>query len=65
MYTKRTPRALVLGVVLCRGSILGVPMRPEEIEDLMSSVSQAKIEVTVDESDAGDETVKRILGRMR
>jgi hypothetical protein len=40
-------------------------MRPEKIEDLMSSVSQAKIEVTVDESDVGDETIKRILGRMR
>ena len=57
--------ALVLGVVLCGGSILGVPMRPEEIEDLMSSVSQAKIEVTLDESDVGDETIRRILGRMR
>jgi hypothetical protein len=54
----------VLGLVLCGGSILGVPMRPEEIEELMSRVNQAKIEVTVDESDVGDETIKRILGRM-
>jgi hypothetical protein len=64
MYLGRTLRALLLGLVLCGGSILGVPMRPEEIEELMSRVNQAKIEVTVDESDVGDETIKRILGRM-
>ena len=64
MYLKRTLRALVLGVVLW-GSILGVPMRPEEIEDLMASGNQAKIEVTVDERDVKDETINTILCQMR
>ena len=64
MYLKRTLRALVLGVVLCGGSILGVPMRPEEIEDLMASGNLAKIEVTVDERDVKDETINTILWQM-
>ena len=64
MYLKRTFGALVLGVVLCGGSILGVPMRPEEIEDLMASGNQAKIEVTVEERDVEDETINTILCQM-
>ena len=64
MYLKRSLRALVLGVVLCGGSILGVPMRPEEIEDLMASGNLAKIEVTVDERDVKDETINTILCQM-
>jgi hypothetical protein len=46
-------------------SVLQILAQSQEIEDLMLSVSQAKIEATVDESDVGDETIKRILGRMR
>ena len=54
MHLRRILRAGLLGFVLCAGSILGVPMRPEEIEQLMSCMTRPKVEVTVDESEAGD-----------
>jgi len=65
MHLKRTLRTVLLGFVLCGGSILGVPMRPEEIEELMFCIDQPKIEVSVDEGEVEDEKIRQILGQMR
>src|SRR6267378_3620128 len=52
MSRKRLCRALVLGTVLFGGSIIGMPMRPEEIEELLSNMSQPKVEIVIDEIDS-------------
>jgi hypothetical protein len=36
-------RALLLGVALIFGSLGSMPMRPEDIEDLMHSMNQTRI----------------------
>jgi len=53
---KRNLRALFLGLILGMGSLFGVPMRPEEIEDLMHSMNQTRICQIIREEhvDAGD-----------
>jgi hypothetical protein len=65
MHFKRFVRAILLGVVLCGGSILGVPMLPYEIEELMSCMNNTNVEVSVDQNESKDEMMKRILGQMR
>jgi hypothetical protein len=40
---KLTLRALFLGLTLIFGSLGGVSMRPEEIEQLMNSMNQTRI----------------------
>lgn len=65
MNIGRVLRAVLLGVVLSGGCILGVPMRPEEIEDLMSCVSKPNIEVTVDDKELEDDLTQQILRQMR
>lgn len=40
---KRKLRALFLGLILGMGSLVGMPMRPEEIEELMHSTNQTRI----------------------
>jgi hypothetical protein len=65
MHLKRIVRAILLGVVLCGGSILGIPMLPHEIEELMSCMNSTNIEVIVDESDEEAEIKKRILRQTR
>jgi hypothetical protein len=50
---------------LCGGSILGVPMRPEEIEELMSCTNKPNVEVAVDEENVEDNLIRHILGQMR
>jgi hypothetical protein len=48
-------RALVLGATLLMGALGGVPMCPEEIEEIMRSTHQPKIECAIpDESDKGE-----------
>jgi hypothetical protein len=64
MNIRRILRAVFLGVVL-GGSILGVPMRPEEIEELMSCMNKPNVEVTVDEKEIEDDLIRQILGQMR
>jgi hypothetical protein len=49
MSLKGRLRTLVLCLPLLLGSIAGVPMRPEEIENLMHSMNQQKIVVTISE----------------
>ncbi len=51
-------RSLLLCAVLGWGSLLGVPMRPEEIEELMKSMNEPKIAHTLaEESDSGDDPI--------
>ena len=40
-------RLLLLSMTLLVGLFGGVPMRPEEIEEMMRSMSQPKIEYTI------------------
>lgn len=48
-------RTLLLGMTLLMGAFGGVPMCPEEIEELMRSTNQPKIEYTIpDQSDKGE-----------
>lgn len=48
-------RTFLLGMTLLMGAFGGVPMRPEEIEEIMRSMNQPKIEYTIaDESDNGE-----------
>jgi hypothetical protein len=43
MSGKSRLRTLSLGIALGFGSVLGMPMRAEEIEELMSQANQPKI----------------------
>jgi hypothetical protein len=52
---KHKLRTLLLCLPLLVGSLIGAPMRPEEIEELMQSMNQQKIAYTIpDESENGD-----------
>jgi hypothetical protein len=56
---KRKLRALLLCLPLLLGSMVGAPMRPDEIEELMQAMNQQKIAYTTrDESENGDGTMK-------
>lgn len=47
MSKKRTLRALLLGAVLAFGSLAGAKIRPEDIENIMRTMRQTKIEYVV------------------
>jgi hypothetical protein len=48
-------RAILLCLALGMGSLMGAPMRAEEIEELMAAMNQPKIAHTLrDETDQGD-----------
>ena len=47
MSVKHKLRKILLITSLGIGSLLGVPMSPEEIEELLCQLSQPKIEVVV------------------
>ena len=49
MSVKYKLRKILLITSLGIGSLLGVPMSPEEIEELLCQLSQPKIEVVVEE----------------
>ena len=49
-------RSLLLCFVLAFGSVVGVPMRPEEIARLMRWLSAPRVEISLpDETDSGDD----------
>jgi hypothetical protein len=55
VLTKERLRTLVCCVTLEFGALFGIPMRPEQIRDLMQTLNQPKIaQTTPDESDNGD-----------
>ncbi len=49
MSVKHKLRKILLVTSLGIGSLLGVPMSPEEIEELLCQLSQPKIEVVVED----------------
>ena len=55
MSIRQRLRTIVLCFVLELGALSGVPMRPNEIEDLMLTLNQPKVAHTIpDESKKGD-----------
>ncbi len=55
MSFKHKLRSLLLCIPLLLGALGGMPMRPEEIEELMHSMNQQRIEYVVPlESENGD-----------
>jgi hypothetical protein len=55
---KRRLRMLVLCLPLLFGAGIGMPMRPEEIEELMHSTNQQTIACTIPaEGDTSEETI--------
>jgi hypothetical protein len=48
---------------LALGSVVGVPMSPEEIAELLSLTSQPKVVMAIREDDDKDDPLKRILLR--
>jgi hypothetical protein len=59
MSIKRKLRTFLLCLPLLLGAFAGMPMRPEEIEELMQAANEQKITMTVrDESENGDEPLK-------
>lgn len=59
MSLKRNLRAIFLGLVLGLGSLVGTPMRPEEIAELMHAMNQTRVCQVIREenSDAGEPPV--------
>ena len=56
MSIKHVLRTLAVCLPLMFGALSGVPMKPEEIEELMHNLNQPKITVTIPgESENGDE----------
>jgi hypothetical protein len=58
---KRKLRMLLLYLPLLAGSLIGVPMRPEDMDQIMETLNQERIEYVIpDESENGDDTVKEV-----
>ncbi len=58
---KRTLRKLVLLGALGLGSLVGVPMRPEEIEELMRQMSVPKVARTVQDENEKPDWLKELI----
>lgn len=57
----RLCKALVCAC-LALGSIMGMPMTPEQIADLLNLMDQPKIEMTIQKDDDKDDPLKKLLG---
>ena len=57
----RLCKALVC-VFLAMGSIMGMPMTPEQIAELMNLTNQPKIAMTIPQDDDKDDPLKKLLG---
>ena len=54
-------RTLLLCLPLLLGSIVGAPMRPEEVEELMHCMNQQKMSCTIrQEAENGGDATKRL-----
>jgi hypothetical protein len=54
-------RMLLLYLPLLAGSLSGVPMRPEDMDQVMGALNQERIEYVIpDDSENGDDTVKEV-----
>jgi hypothetical protein len=49
-------------VGLALGSIMGMPMTPEQIADLLNLMDQPKIAMTIPKDDDKDDPLKKLLG---
>jgi len=53
----------IVCVFLALGSVMGVPMDPEKIAELLSQMNQPKIAVTIPRDDDKDDPLGRLLRR--
>ena len=61
MSIKHKLRMLLLYLPLLAGSLSGVAMRPEDMDQLMEAMNQERIEYVIpDDSENGDETIGEI-----
>jgi hypothetical protein len=61
MSIQRRMRMLLLCLPLLLGAGIGMPMRPEEIEELMHSANQQTITYTIPgDEEAPDETIRKL-----
>lgn len=52
---------LLLYLPLLAGSLSGVPMRPEDMDQIMEALNQERIEYVIpDDGENGDDTVKEV-----
>ncbi len=57
---KQRLRSVFLCLILCGALSMGVQMRPDEIEELMSALNRPKVARTLpDESDDGDKLLQQ------
>ncbi len=56
MRWKESSRKLILGFVLLLGAAFGSPMRPEQIEELLSESGKSKIVQVMKEEDKDKES---------
>lgn len=62
MSIKHKLRMLLLYLPLLAGSLSGVPMRPEDVEELMRSMNQEQVvHVIPDDSSNGDEPLEKLF----
>jgi hypothetical protein len=52
---------LVVCLALGLGSVMGLAMRPDEIEELMRTMNQPVIEITIPDESDKDDPLKRLL----
>jgi hypothetical protein len=58
---KRKLRMLLLYLPLLAGSLSGVPMRPEDTDQIMEALNEERIEYVIpDDSENGDDTNKEV-----
>ena len=61
MSIKHKLRMLLLYLPLLAGSLSGVPMRPEDTDQIMEALNEEKIEYVIpDDSENGDDTIKEV-----
>jgi hypothetical protein len=53
----------IVCVFLGLGSVMGVPMDPEKIAELLSEMNQPKVAVTIREEDDKDDPLQQMLRR--
>ena len=61
MSIKRKLWMLLLYLPLLAGSLSGVPMRPEDMDQTMEALNQERVECVIpDDSENGDDTIKEV-----
>ena len=56
-------RDVFLCIVLAAASAAGIPMRPDEVEELMRAMNQPKVAHTLREEDREDDPLTRATSR--